>query len=49
MEELLKQVGNFGFPIVVSVYLLVRVEGKLEKLSESINELSKAILMMGKG
>lgn len=48
MEELLKQIGNFGFPIVVSIYLLVRVEGKLEKLSESINELSRAIAMIGK-
>jgi hypothetical protein len=48
MEELLQQIGNFGFPIVLSVYLLVRVEGKLEKLTESINELSKAIAMMVK-
>jgi hypothetical protein len=48
MEDTLKQIGNFGFPIVISIYLLVRVEGKLEKLSESINELSRAIAMMGK-
>ena len=48
MEELLQQIGNFGFPIVLSLYLLVRVEGKLEKLSESINELSKAIALMVK-
>jgi hypothetical protein len=48
MEELLKQVGNYGFPIVLSAYLLVRVEGKLEKLSESINELSKSIALMTK-
>jgi hypothetical protein len=48
MEDMLKQIGNFGFPIVISIYLLVRVEGKLEKLSESINELSKSIAMMGK-
>lgn len=48
MDGLLKQVGNFGFPIVISVYLLVRIEGKLEKLSESINELSRAIAMIGK-
>lgn len=43
MEELFKQIANFGFPIVLSIYLLVRVESKLEKLSESINELSKTI------
>lgn len=47
MEEFLKQVANFGFPIVLSVYLLVRVEGKLEKLTESINELSRTIASMG--
>jgi hypothetical protein len=48
MEELFNQIANFGFPIVLSVYLLVRVEGKLEKLSESINELSKTIASIGR-
>ncbi|NMA01213.1 MAG: YvrJ family protein [Clostridia bacterium] len=43
MDSLLQQIGNFGFPMVVSIYLLVRVEGKLEHLSISINELSKVI------
>ncbi len=43
MESILGQIANLGFPIVLSIYLLVRVEGKLEKLSESINELSKTI------
>lgn len=43
MEEFLKAVGNFDFPIVVSVYLLIRIEGKLEKLSESIVALTKVI------
>lgn len=46
MEDIISQVANFGFPIVLSVYLLVRVEGKLEKLTESINELSKTIASM---
>jgi hypothetical protein len=46
MEDLISQIANFGFPIVLSVYLLVRVEGKLEKLTESINELSNAIVSM---
>lgn len=48
MEGLLGQIANLGFPIVISVYLLVRVEGKLEKLSDSINELSKTIASMQK-
>jgi len=43
MEEVINQVANFGFPIVISIYLLVRIEGKLNQLTESINELSKVI------
>ncbi|MCT4619800.1 MAG: YvrJ family protein [Marinisporobacter sp.] len=43
MEELTTYVANLGFPIAVSVYLLVRIEGKLENLSVSINELTKVI------
>lgn len=43
MEYLTASIGNLGFPIVVSIYLLVRIEGKLNDLTESINELSKAI------
>jgi len=31
MDEMLKLIGNFGFPIVVSAYLLVRIEGKLKR------------------
>lgn len=43
MEEVLVLMGNFGFPVAVSVYLLVRIEGKLETLTESIRSLSEAI------
>ena len=43
MEHLYTSIANLGFPIVVSIYLLVRIEGKLNELTESINELSKAI------
>nr|WP_207726995.1 YvrJ family protein [Anaerosolibacter carboniphilus] len=35
-----------GFPIAVSIYLLVRIEGKLEYLSASIHELAKAVAAM---
>ena len=40
MDELLKAIANWGFPIVVSVYLLVRIETKLDSLEEAIKELS---------
>jgi len=46
MEEIYTQIANLGFPIAVSVFLLVRIEGKLNKLTESINELSKVIAAM---
>ena len=46
MEEILNLVGNFGFPIAVSAYLLVRIERKLNELSTSIMELAKVIAVL---
>ncbi|HHT63465.1 MAG: YvrJ family protein [Bacillota bacterium] len=43
MEELMQIVSNVGFPIAISAYLLIRIEGKLESLSSSIGELAKAV------
>ncbi|MDK2919897.1 MAG: hypothetical protein PWQ37_2630 [Candidatus Petromonas sp.] len=43
MEEIYAQIANLGFPIAVSIYLLVRFENKLESLTISINELTKVI------
>ncbi|NLM42728.1 MAG: YvrJ family protein [Clostridiales bacterium] len=43
MEEIFNGVANIGFPIAVSIYLLMRIEGKMENLTASINELSKVI------
>jgi len=43
MEQLLAFTNNFGFPMVICLYLLVRIEGKLELLAGSINDLSKVI------
>ena len=42
-------IANVGFPIAISMYLLIRIEGKLTILTDSINELSKNILNMKKG
>ncbi len=44
IEEVVVLIGNFGFPVAVSLYLLVRLEGKLETLTESIHSLSEALL-----
>lgn len=43
MEQMLGFIGNLGFPIVVSVYLLVRIENRLENLSKSIHQLAEAV------
>lgn len=43
MDNLVTLIGNVGFPIAVSIYLLVRIEGKLESLTSSINNLSTVI------
>lgn len=43
MEELLNFATNLGFPMVVSFYLLIRLEGKLEGLSLAITELCQII------
>ena len=40
-------VANLGFPIAISLYLLVRIEGKLQALTDSINELSRNITKLG--
>lgn len=46
MEELFMNIANFGFSIVISIYLLVRMEKKIEDLTKSINELNKSILKL---
>lgn len=46
MEDFLNQAVNYGFPMVVAWYLLVRIEDKLEKLSISISQLSQMIEKM---
>ncbi|MBJ7950111.1 YvrJ family protein [Bacillus cereus group sp. N24] len=34
-------IGNYGFPIALTIYLLIRFEKKLEKLTDSIIELKE--------
>lgn len=43
MDEMVNFIANVGFPIAISIFLLARVENKLDSLSESIIELSIAI------
>lgn len=46
MEEIFINMANFGFSIVISIYLLVRMEKKIEDLTKSIEELNKTIIKM---
>lgn len=43
MEQVLSYASSYGFPMVVAVYLLVRMEARLETLAASINDLAKVI------
>ena len=44
MDNLATMIANLGFPMAISIYLLIRIEGKLQGLTDSINELSKNII-----
>lgn len=45
MDSIWAQVGNWGFPMVVAVYLLVRVEKKLDDLTLAISNLGQALAL----
>ncbi|WP_349346901.1 YvrJ family protein [Priestia megaterium] len=36
-------IGNFGFPLVLSIYLLIRFEKRIETLTSAIYELMQAV------
>ncbi|TKI67818.1 YvrJ family protein [Lysinibacillus mangiferihumi] len=38
--EVFQLIGNFGFPIAITIYLLVRFEGKIEGLRNAIDNLT---------
>ena len=46
IEDLTPLVANLGFPIVVSLYLLIRVEKKLDELTACVKEANKNIAKM---
>jgi len=43
LDDLAPVIANLGFPIVVALYLLMRVEKKLDELGSSMAEIVKAI------
>lgn len=44
--ELVELIANLGFPIAISIYLLVRLESRMETLADRIKELGEAIKRM---
>ncbi|MFY0521060.1 YvrJ family protein [Lysinibacillus sp. UGB7] len=46
--EWIMLIGNFGFPIAITVYLFIRFEKKIENLEISINHLSEVIKSLRK-
>lgn len=43
MEEIMKLCANVGFPIVVSMYLLARIEKKLDTMIRLVLDLINVI------
>ena len=43
MDAIWAQVSNYGFPMVISIYLLVRVEKKLDEFTGAIIRLGQAL------
>lgn len=43
LDEILSLIANTGFPIVVASYFILRMEEKLDKLTETIATLSHTI------
>ncbi|WP_078598485.1 YvrJ family protein [Evansella clarkii] len=39
IPEWVKLLGNYGFPTVVALYLLVRFEKRIDRLTKAIHEL----------
>ena len=43
IAKLLSAAADYGFPMLVSSYLLVRMEGRIEKLSANIESLTHVL------
>lgn len=46
-ENIIQLISNVGFPIVITGYLMLRFEGKLDNLNKSIVKLTVIIAKMG--
>lgn len=39
MENIITNISNVGFPVVLSIFLLLRFEKKIDELTKAIGEL----------
>ena len=42
-ETLFSAIGTLGFPCVISIYMLVRLDASLKEMSASINNLTISV------
>lgn len=47
MEEFLKLAANYGFPMVIAFYLLIRLEPLIRELKESVAMLTVVVARQG--
>ena len=43
MNDLLQEIANYGFPMVIASFLLIRMDKHLESLDKGIRQLTMAI------
>lgn len=43
MEEWLQMIKEVGFPVLVTLYLLHRIERKMEKLNDTMHQLPERL------
>ncbi len=46
LDKLIQYISQVGFPIVVASFLLLRTNGKMDKLKEAILELKEAVSLL---
>ena len=44
METWIPLISEYGFPVMITLYLLHRIEKKLDLLNEAVNHLATALL-----
>ncbi|WCK55906.1 YvrJ family protein [Aneurinibacillus sp. Ricciae_BoGa-3] len=46
MNDWISIISNVGFPVAITLYLLIRIEAKLEMLTRSIGDLAATIKLI---